>query len=136
MKDVMGLIYTSKNETTLRELTIHRAVAALPVAGRYRMIDFTLSNMVNSGIRNVGVIMQKNYHSLMDHLGSGKEWDLHTRQNGLFILPPFSTRYIICVLRQEGGTLYRMFSFVDRYLKGSYKSFARVVVGCVMKRLQ
>jgi len=92
MKDVMGLIYTSKNETTLRELTIHRAVAALPVAGRYRMIDFTLSNMVNSGIRNVGVIMQKNYHSLMDHLGSGKEWDLHTRQNGLFILPPFSTR--------------------------------------------
>ncbi len=92
MKDVMGLIYTSKNETTMRELTVHRAVAALPVASRYRMIDFTLSNMVNSGIRNVGVIMQKNYSSLMDHLGSGKEWDLHTRQNGLFILPPLSTR--------------------------------------------
>ena len=72
MKDVMGLIYTSKNETSLRELTASRAVAALPVAGRYRMIDFMLSNMVNSGIRNVGVIMQKNYHSLMDHLGSGK----------------------------------------------------------------
>ena len=92
MKDVMGLIYTSKNETSLRELTASRAVAALPVAGRYRMIDFILSNMVNSGIRNVGVIMQKNYHSLMDHLGSGKEWDLHTRNNGLFILPPFLTR--------------------------------------------
>ena len=92
MKDVMGLIYTSKNETSLRELTASRAVAALPVAGRYRMIDFMLSNMVNSGIRNVGVIMQKNYHSLMDHLGSGKEWDLHTRNDGLFILPPFLTR--------------------------------------------
>ena len=48
--------------------------------------------MVNSGVRNVGVIAQKNYHSLMDHLGSGKEWDLHTRNNGLFILPPFLTR--------------------------------------------
>ena len=92
MKDVMGLIYTSKNETSLRELTASRAVAALPVAGRYRMIDFMMSNMVNSGIRNVGVIMQKNYHSLMDHIGSGKEWDLHTRNEGLFILPPFLTR--------------------------------------------
>ena len=92
MKDAMGLIYTSKNETSLRELTASRAVAALPVAGRYRMIDFMLSNMVNSGIRNVGVIMQKNYHSLMDHIGTGKEWDLHTRNEGLFILPPFLTR--------------------------------------------
>lgn len=92
MKDVMGLIYTSKNETSLRELTASRAVAALPVGGRYRMIDFMLSSMVNSGIRNVGVIMQKNYHSLMDHLGSGKAWDLHTRNDGLFILPPFLTR--------------------------------------------
>ena len=92
MKDVMGLIYTSKNEMTLRELTVSRAVAALPVAGRYRMIDFILSSMVNSGIRNVGVIMQKNYHSLMDHLGSGKEWNLHTRNDGLRILPPFLTR--------------------------------------------
>ena len=91
MKNVMGLIYTTKNDIALRELTASRAVAALPVIGRYRVIDFILSNMVNSGIRNVGVIMQKNYHSLMDHLGSGKEWDLHTRNHGLFILPPFQT---------------------------------------------
>lgn len=114
MKDVMGLIYTSKNETTLRELTVSRAVAALPVAGRYRMIDFMLSNMVNSGIRNVGVIMQRNYHSLMDHLGSGKEWDLHTRKDGLFILPPFLTREnigtyggILDALRSNLGYLRR-----------------------------
>lgn len=92
MKDVMGVIYTTKDDLSLRELTSQRAVAALPVAGRYRIVDFILSSMVNSGIRNVGVIMQKNYHSLMDHLGSGKEWDLHTRNNGLFILPPFLTR--------------------------------------------
>ena len=90
--DVMGIVYTSKDDLTLRELTSQRAVAAIPVAGRYRIIDFIISNMVNSGIHNVGVIAQKNYHSLMDHLGSGKEWDLHTRNNGLFILPPFLTR--------------------------------------------
>ena len=92
MNDVMGIVYTEKDNLNLRELTMNRAVAALPVAGRYRMIDFTLSNLVNSNVRNVGVIAQKNYHSLMDHLGSGKEWDLHTRNNGLFILPPFLTR--------------------------------------------
>ncbi len=92
MNDVMGVIYTSRDNLNLRELTTNRAVAALPVAGRYRIIDFVLSNLVNSGVRNVGVIAQKNYHSLMDHLGSGKEWDLHTRNNGLFILPPFLTR--------------------------------------------
>ncbi|MBR1560304.1 MAG: glucose-1-phosphate adenylyltransferase subunit GlgD [Clostridia bacterium] len=90
--DVMGIIYTSKDDLSLRELTSQRAVAAIPVAGRYRIIDFTLSSMVNSGIHNVGIIAQKNYQSLMDHLGSGKDWDLHTRNNGLFFLPPFMTR--------------------------------------------
>ena len=92
MNDVMGVVYTTKDDLTLRELTSQRAVAAIPVAGRYRIIDFTLSNLVNSGVRNVGIIAQRNYHSLMDHIGSGKEWDLHTRNNGLFILPPFLTR--------------------------------------------
>ena len=89
MKDALGIIYTSKDDLSLRELTAHRSIAALPVAGRYRIVDFLLSNMVNSGVRNVGVITQRNYRSLMDHLSAGKEWDLHTRNNGLFILPPF-----------------------------------------------
>ncbi len=92
MNDVMGVVYTTKDDLSLRELTSQRAVAALPVAGRYRIIDFTLSSLLNSNIRNIGVIAQRNYHSLMDHLGSGKDWDLHTRNNGLFILPPFLTR--------------------------------------------
>ncbi len=92
MKDIMGIIYTGENDARLRELTMTRAVAALPVAARYRVIDFLASSMVNAGIRNVGVIMQKNYHSLMDHLGSGKEWDLHGKNEGLHILPPFLTR--------------------------------------------
>ena len=76
MKDVMGLIYTGENDARLRELTVTRAIAAMPVAGRYRVIDFLVSSMVNGGMKNIGVITQKNYHSLMDHLGSGR--------NGIF----------------------------------------------------
>ena len=89
MKDVMGVIYTGEKDEFLRDLTEVRAIAAMPVCGRYRVIDFLVSSMVNSGMRNVGIIMQKNYQSLMDHLGSGKEWDLHGKNDGLFILPPF-----------------------------------------------
>ena len=92
MKDVMGIIYTGEGDALLRELTITRAIAAMPVASRYRVIDFLVSSMVNGGMKNIGVIMQKNYHSLMDHLGSGKEWDLHGKNEGLHILPPFLTR--------------------------------------------
>ena len=86
----MGIIYTADRENQLKELTADRAVAAVPFCGRYRLIDFTLSAMVDSGIRNVGVITQKNYNSLMDHLGSGREWDLHGKRAGLVFLPPFT----------------------------------------------
>ena len=86
--DTFALIYTGDNNPLLRELTLSRSVAAVPFGGRYRCIDFILSDIVNSGINNVGVIMQKNYHSLMDHLGSGKEWDLNRKHDGMFILPP------------------------------------------------
>ena len=91
MKDVMGLIYTGENDIHLGELTSQRAVAAMPIAGRYRVIDFQLSSMVHTGIKNVGIITQKNYSSLMDHVGSGREWDLHGKQ-GMVILPPYMTR--------------------------------------------
>ena len=57
-KDVMGLIYTGEGDSRLRELTMLRAIAALPIASRYRLIDFQVSSMVNSGMRNIGVIMQ------------------------------------------------------------------------------
>ena len=89
IKDVFGLIFAGEENPNLRELVLLRSVAALPVGGRYRAIDFLLSNMVNSGIRNIGVITQKNYQSLMDHVGSGKDWDLSRKKDGLFFLPPF-----------------------------------------------
>lgn len=114
MKDVMGVIFTGEKDSFLRELTLLRAIAALPVAGRYRVIDFLVSGMVNSGIRNVGVIMQKNYHSLMDHLGSGKEWDLHGKNDGLYILPPFLTRENVGVYSGSLDALHSNMSYLRR----------------------
>lgn len=90
--NAFGLIYTGESNMQLRDLTTSRSIAAVPFGGRYRCIDFVLSCMVNSGISNIGLITQKNYHSLMDHLGSGKEWDLNRKRDGLFILPPFVTK--------------------------------------------
>ena len=91
-KDIFGLIYAAEEDNlNLRDLVRERSVSALPVAGRYRIIDFLLSNMVNTGIRNVGIIPRKNYQSLMDHVGSGKEWDLARKNDGLFILHPYDT---------------------------------------------
>ncbi len=114
MKDVMGVIYTGEKDSFLRELTLLRAIAAMPVCGRYRVIDFLVSGMVNSVMRNVGVIMQKNYHSLMDHLGSGKEWDLHGKNDGLFILPPFLTRENVGVYKGSLDALHSNMGYLRR----------------------
>ena len=87
MNSLMGLINLSENEDFITEVTQSRPLAALPFGGRYRLIDFTLSNMVNSGITNVGILLRDKFRSLMDHLRSGKEWDLARKRDGLFILP-------------------------------------------------
>ena len=92
IRDACGLIYAGEEITNMRELVDQRTVGALPIGGKFRTIDFPLSNMVNSDIRSVGVIVSRNYNSLMDHLGSGKEWDLSRKGEGLFILTPFSLR--------------------------------------------
>jgi glucose-1-phosphate adenylyltransferase len=76
------------------ELVTDRLMASIPFASRYRLIDFLLSSMVNCGIDNVSIIVKKNYHSLMDHLGAGREWDLTRKKGGLNIVPPFAQRTI------------------------------------------
>ena len=92
IREAFGLIFAGEEIIELRELVDLRAVGALPIGGRYRVIDFPLSNMVHTGIRNVAVIANRNYNSLTDHLGSGKSWDLSRKSDGLFILTPFSNR--------------------------------------------
>lgn len=89
MNNTFALIYASQGSPALRDLIELRSCAALPIAGRYRMIDILLSNLTNSGVRSVGIITQRNYNSLMDHVGSGKEWNLSKKNGGLTILPPY-----------------------------------------------
>ncbi|MGM9617669.1 glucose-1-phosphate adenylyltransferase subunit GlgD [Butyricicoccus sp.] len=88
MKNTLGIIIGFDSNNDLRELSEHRPVASVPFGGRYRVIDFMLSNLVNSGCYQVGVLMRDKYQSLMDHLGSGKDWDLSRKRGGLMMLPP------------------------------------------------
>lgn len=90
MASTVGVIFSSINDENVPELTKVRSKGSIPYGGRYRLVDFTLSNMVNSGITTVGMITKNNYQSLMDHLGSGKEWDLARKEGGLILLPPYS----------------------------------------------
>lgn len=90
---VQGIIFSNLHDKNIPELTLRRTMASVPYAGRYRLIDFALSNMVNSGITSVSVITHYNYQSLMDHIGAGKDWDLARRSGGIKILPPYMTAY-------------------------------------------
>lgn len=89
MGNVLGLIFSNMHDSTIEELTKERTMGSVLFGGRYRLIDFPISNMVNSGITKVGVITKANFQSLLDHLGSGREWDLSRKKGGLHILPPF-----------------------------------------------
>ena len=90
MSNTLGIIFSNIHERDIKELTSIRTLASVPFGGRYRLIDFVLSNMINSGITNIGIITKYNYQSLMDHLQSGKSWDLSRKNGGLTILPPFN----------------------------------------------
>lgn len=91
MNGLHGIIFSYEKEPGLRELVEHRMPASIPFGGRYRVIDFMLSNMHNAGITDVGVVLHGNYQSLLDHLGNGKTWDMSRKYGGLRLLPPFAT---------------------------------------------
>ena len=86
----LGIIFGNLHDKDVGELTAVRSLGSVPFGGRFRLIDFVLSNMVNSGITKVGIITKNNYQSLMDHVGNGKHWDLSRKNGGLIMLPPFS----------------------------------------------
>lgn len=90
MNDLHGILLAYRSDPALRELTQHRNTCSVPFGGRYRIIDFMLSGLVNAGVRDVGLIVHESYQSLLDHVGSGKDWDLSRKRGGLRILPPFS----------------------------------------------
>ncbi|MBQ2768747.1 MAG: glucose-1-phosphate adenylyltransferase subunit GlgD [Clostridia bacterium] len=89
----IGVIFSNMHEENVPELVRRRTMASIPFGGRYRIIDFTLSNMVNSGITTVGLMTNNNYRSLIDHIGSGKDWDLARKDGGVILLPPFSEKH-------------------------------------------
>ncbi|MBZ4645237.1 MAG: glucose-phosphate adenylyltransferase [Petroclostridium sp.] len=113
MRNVLGIINNTKNDEFLKEITYNRSIASVPIGGRYRLIDFVLSNMVNSGIQNIGILVQNKYRSLLDHLRSGKEWDLDRKRDGLFILPP-SPSYPVPIRKGDLENFYNNLSHFSR----------------------
>jgi len=89
-KRVLGMIFANIHEEALDSLTAMRTMGSVPFCSRFRLIDFPLSNMVGSGITKIGVVTNSNFQSLMDHVGTGKPWDLSRKNDGLYLLPPFS----------------------------------------------
>ena len=89
--NMLGIIFAEiYGSEELNALTYDRNMAAIPFGGRYRLVDFTLSNMVNSGVDNIGVLVKQHYRSLMDHLANGQEWDLNRKNGGLHVIPPYA----------------------------------------------
>ena len=89
MNDMQGILYSLRSDPELGALVADRNTAAIPFGGRYRLIDFMLSSMTNAGVRDLGVVMDRDYQSLLDHLSGGREWDLDRHTGGLRLLPPF-----------------------------------------------
>lgn len=100
--EVAGLIFSNIHNSSIPELTGIRTMASIPFGCRYRLVDFPLSNMVNSGINKIGIVTHNNYQSLLDHIGTGKDWDLARRSGGIKLLPPFIASY----QDSNGGRLY------------------------------
>lgn len=136
MKNILGIIIAFDTDNDLRELTEHRTVAAVPFSGRYRIVDFMLSNMVNSGIYRVGVLMRDCYQSLIDHIGNAKDWDLSRKNSGITILPPysFSRRSSPLVNSQYRGKIDALAGAVD-YLQKNRADYVVIADGDIVANI-
>ena len=112
--EVAGIILAGGNNERLGMLTAERATSAMPVAGCYRAIDFTLSNMTNSGVKKVAVITQYNSRSLRDHLSSSKWWDFGRKQGGLYVFSPFTSKGGSMWFRGTADSIYQNMPFLQR----------------------
>lgn len=114
----LGLVFPNTHDESLSELTSIRSMGSVPFGGRYRLIDFALSNLVNVGIEKVGIVTTQNYQSLMDHIGSGRAYDLDRKINGVHFITPF-------IHGQDGGSAGRIASFISAmpFLKRSKEEY-------------
>jgi len=108
----LGIVFSDIHQWSMGDLTANRTVAAIPFAGRYWLIDFVLSNMINSGIYKVGVITKSNYQPLMEHIGSGKDWDLSRKNGGIAILPPYGEDSRTGLYRGRLDALIRIVNYI------------------------
>ncbi len=113
LNNLHAIIFTNQDEYQLGHLTEVRSISSVPYGGRYRMIDFMLSNCTNAGIIDVGLVLQANYQSLLDHVESGKDWDLARKRGGLRLLPPFSQKRSASNPRGRMEALANLGSYVD-----------------------
>ena len=121
----IGIILAGGNNRRMRELSRKRAIAAMPIAGSYRSIDFALSNMTNSHIKKVAVLTQYNSRSLNEHLSSSKWWDFGRKQGGLYIFTPTITAENSDWYRGTADSLYQNLSF----LKNSHEPYVILAAG-------
>ncbi len=128
---IQGIIFANIYDSSLGELTNKRTIASLPYGGRYRQIDFTLSNMSNANIRRIGIISRYNYQSLMAHIGSGEEWDLELQDGGLEYLTPFSLS-ATSGYRGKMEALHAAMSYLEKGSDDSYVVLSDAGVLCNM----
>ena len=121
----LGIILAGGNSNKMRELSKKRAIAAMPVAGSYRSIDFSLSNMSNSHIQKVAVLTQYNARSLNEHLSSSKWWDFGRKQGGLYVFTPTVTSDNSWWYRGTADAIYQNLEF----LKSSHEPYVVIASG-------
>lgn len=112
--NAVGIVFSNIHDRYVSELTRNRTMASVPFACRYRLVDFVLSNMVNSNITKVGIITKYNYQSLMDHVASGKDWDLSRKNGGIILLPPYGGTESKSLYKSRLEALKGIMGFVTR----------------------
>jgi glucose-1-phosphate adenylyltransferase len=124
------MVFASDNEYKMSDLTIHRTVASLPFGGRYRFIDFALSNMVNSNITTIGIITTSNYSSLMDHLRMGRDWDLNRKNSGLAVFPPYASNTV----KNPKGKIDALYGLKD-YMENAAEEYVVITNGNIASNI-
>ena len=133
MNGLHGIIFAYERRGDLQELGAIRSSASIPFGGRFRAVDFALSSLVNAGATDVGIVLHGHYQSLLDHLGTGKDWDLSRKRGGLRLLPPFN-------YRSDWGTMpYRghieALAGVRSYLEGIRQDYVVMIDGDLVANL-